>query len=351
MEMMNAIVQHAPFDFRLERVPKPSAGPLEVVLRVEAAGICAGDRTMYQGKAPWGINPGEIPGHEYVGVVEELGEGAGELYGLAPGERCTAEVQIPCLGCGACRKGWFHLCEGVSGFQGGGWAEYMLLRRGAVIHKVPKSIHKLDAAMIEPLSCGAYAVERAGVEMKDTVAVAGMGAIGLAALQFARLRNPYCLIALGTSDENTSLAKEFGADEAIDVRQEDAAARIRELTGGAGCDVYIECSGSPASAETGMAALGRRGRLMVYGVYTKTAAVDLNEIGQNKELTILGGHLSPGMMPYVIRCLETGRIHPRKMATDIFPLEAFGAAINIRKARPGSIKTILVPGWDGKEEL
>ena len=109
METMKAIVQHAPFDFRLERVPKPAAGPGEVVLRIEAAGICAGDRIMYQGKAPWGISPGEIPGHEYVGVVEELGEGAAECHGLSLGERCTAEVQIPCRNCAACRKGLFHL--------------------------------------------------------------------------------------------------------------------------------------------------------------------------------------------------------------------------------------------------
>ena len=95
METMKAIVQHAPFDFRLERVPKPAAGPGEVVLRIEAAGICAGDRIMYQGKAPWGISPGEIPGHEYVGVVEELGEGAAECHGLSLGERCTAEVRFP----------------------------------------------------------------------------------------------------------------------------------------------------------------------------------------------------------------------------------------------------------------
>lgn len=343
MRTMKAVVEHAPFDFQVEEVPVPSPGPLEVLIRIEAAGICAGDRVMYVGKAPWGIQDGEIPGHEYVGIVTQLGEGAGEYYQLAVGDRCTAEVQIPCGHCDACRRGLFHLCEDGSGFLGGGWAEYMLLRRGALIHKVPKTIDKIEAAMIEPLSCGAYAVERAGVRMQDTVVVAGMGAIGLSALQFARLRNPYRLIALGTSPFNLDLAKRFGADEAVNVRTEDAAARVRELTGGLGCDVFIECSGAADSAATGLQALRRRGRMMIYGVYTKTAQLDLNEVGQNKELTILGGHLSPGMMPYVIACLEKGWIHPRPMATDIFALEEFSKAIEVRKVNRNSVKTILIP--------
>lgn len=343
MEKMKAVVEHAPFDFRIEQVDRPTAGPLEAVIRIEAAGICAGDRVMYEGKAPWGINDGEIPGHEYVGIVTELGEGTAEKYGLAVGDRCTAEVQIPCGECASCKRGYFNLCEDVSGFLGGGWAEYMLLRRGAVIHKVPKSIDKLEAAMIEPLSCGAYAVERAGVRMKDMVVVAGMGAIGLAALQFARLRNPYRLIALGTTPENLALAQRLGADAAVNVRTENAVERVRELTDGLGCDVFIECSGAAASAATGIQALRRRGRMMVYGVYTQQGALDLNEIGQNKELTITGGHLSPGMMPYVIQCLDRKMIDAKPLVTDVFPLDRFDEAIRVRKTKRDSIKTILIP--------
>lgn len=342
-QTMRAVVQRGAFHYPVEDMPIPAPGPGEALIQIEAAGICAGDRVTYQGLAPWGIDVGVIPGHESVGVVVALGDGAGEAMGITLGDRVTAEVQIPCGTCPSCRKGLFNLCEDLSGFLEGGMAQYMLLRKGALVHKVPKSIDKICAAMIEPLSCGAYAVERVGVEMKDTVVVSGMGAIGLAALQFAKLRNPMRLIALGTNEYNMRLAAEYGADAVLNAREPNIVEQIRALTDGLGCDVYIECAGVPASVETGVAALRKRGRMMIYGVYTALAAIDLNEIGQNKELTITGGHLSPGMMPYVIDCLARGRIHPEKMVTDILPLEDVDAAMNIRKTNHHNIKTILIP--------
>ncbi|MPM17142.1 Erythritol/L-threitol dehydrogenase [bioreactor metagenome] len=343
MEKMRAVVQHAAFDFRVELVDKPVPGPLEAVIQIEASGICAGDRIMYEGKAPWGIHDGEIPGHEYVGVITQTGEGFTEKYGLDLGDRCLAEVQIPCGECYCCRGGFYNLCDNPNGFLGGGWAEYMLLRCGAIIHRVPKNIDKLCAATIEPLSCGAYAVERAGVGMADTVVVAGMGIIGLAALQFAKLHTPYRLIALSATDASLAIARSFGVDAAINVLTENAPERIRELTGGVGCDVFIECSGVASSVSIGLDALKKRGRLAVYGVYTRNGDLNLNEISQNKELTLIGGHLSPNTMPYVIRCLEQGLVDPRPMITEVFKLDQFDEAINIRRKNPDSIKTLLVP--------
>lgn len=342
-QTMRAVVQRGAFHYPVEDVPIPEPGEGEALIRIEAAGICAGDRVTYQGLAPWGIDIGVIPGHENVGVVVALGARAKEEMGVDLGDRVTAEVQIPCGKCPYCRKGYFNLCDDLSGFLEGGMAQYMLLRKGAIVHKVPQSIDKICAAMIEPLSCGAYAVEHVGVRMEDTVVVSGMGAIGLAAVQFAKLRSPIRLIALGTNEFNMSLAREYGADEVLNARDPDVVEQIRMLTDGLGCDVYIECAGVPASAETGIAALRKRGRMMIYGVYTAPAAIDLNELGQSKELTITGGHLSPGMMPYVIDCLERGRIDPAKMATDVFPLEEIETAMNIRKKNRYNVKTILIP--------
>ena len=124
---------------------------------------------------------------------------------------------------------------------------------------------------------------------------------------------------------------------------EDAPRRIRELTDGRGCDKYIECSGVASSVATGLVALRKRGTLVVYGVYTRLAELDLNEISQNKELTLIGGHLSPGTMPYVIRCLEQGLIDAGPLVSEVFPLDQFDEAVNIRKKNPDSIKTLLVP--------
>lgn len=340
---MRAVVAHGTRNFKVENVAKPIPGPDEVLIRIEAAGICAGDRILFEGKAPWGEAHGEIPGHEYVGVVTALGIGAGKKYGLAIGDRCLAEVQVPCGQCPCCRAGYYNLCDDLDGFLGGGWAEYMLLRKNAIIHKVPKSIDKLHAAMIEPLSCGAYAAGLASIGMGDTVVVAGMGAIGLAALQFARLKTPYRLIALSATDKSLNIAREYGVKDVINVLTEDAPTRVRELTDGMGCDVFIECSGIASSAATGLDCLKKRGRLVLYGVYTRNGDINLNEISQNKELTVIGGHLSPGTMPYVIKCLEEGLIDPQPMISEVFPLERFDEAIHIREINPDSIKTLLVP--------
>ena len=256
MDKMKAIVVYGTRDFKVEMVDKPRAGAGEVIIQIEAAGICAGDRAMYFGTAPWGeIQEPIVLGHEYVGIVTELGENAAGEIGLQIGDRCLAELQIPCRKCYYCKNGLTHLCTDFSGFLEGGWAEYMRLRRGAVIHKVPKTIDSLSAAMIEPLSCSAYAVERANVSMKDTVVISGMGAIGLGMIQFTRLKNPYRLIGLDINDEMLAVAKKLGADYVFNPLSDDDKTSINDLTGGIGADIFIEASGNSDSIRTGMEVL------------------------------------------------------------------------------------------------
>lgn len=344
MEKMKAVVIYGTKNYKVEMVEKPRAGVGEVIIQIEAAGICAGDRAMYFGTAPWGeIQEPMILGHEYIGVVTELGENAGEETGLKLGDRCLAELQIPCGKCYYCKHGLRHLCIDESGFLEGGWAEFMCLRRGALIHKVPKSIDKFAAAMIEPLSCSAHGVDRANISMKDTVVISGMGAIGLGMIQFAGLKTPYKLIGLDINNEMLSIAKTLGADYVFNPLEVDVKDKILELTDGVGADIYIEASGSSVSLSTGLDVLRKRGRMVVFGVYTKEAHLDFNQVSEYKELEIVGGHLSPGMYPLVIQCLGRKMINTELLATDIYSLDEFEEAINAKSTNKNSIKTILVP--------
>lgn len=343
MKTMKAIVQHAPLDFTLEQVPIPEPGPLEVLIKIEACGICTGDRTMYFGKAPWPIVDGEIPGHEFVGIVEKLGEGSAEKYDLKIGDRVTAEVQCPCYECAYCKNELYHLCEDESGFIGGGWAEYNLLPEGSLIHKVPHHLDKLEAALTEPLSCGAYAAELGQIKNSDTVVVSGMGIIGLGTLLFVRRYKPKRIIALSATKVSLKIASDYGSDAVINVLEENTAAKIQEMTDGLGCDVYIECSGVASAVQTGLDALKKRGRMVIYGVYPKPGELNLNQISQNKELTIQGGHLSPGCWDMTIQCLADKEFDLKPLISEVFSLEEFDEAINIRSKNPDSIKTILVP--------
>ena len=135
---MRAVVCHAPEDYRLEEKPTPQAGPGEVVVRIDAAGICASDVKCFTG-APmlWGDAHREgycqapiTAGHEFIGTVVALGGGAGEQYGLALGDRAISEQIVPCWQCRYCRRGLYHLCavHDIYGFRRrtpGGWADYL----------------------------------------------------------------------------------------------------------------------------------------------------------------------------------------------------------------------------------
>ena len=174
---MTAIVCHGPEDYRVERVERPTPGPRELVIRVGACGICASDCKCWQGaKMFWGgadpyVKPPVIPGHEFFGYVDELGEGAAERFGVKPGEAVIAEQIVPCDRCRYCRSGAYWMCEvhNIFGFQrqvaDGGMAEYMLLPRTARVHVIPPEIAFEDAAIIEPLSCAIHTVQRGDIQL------------------------------------------------------------------------------------------------------------------------------------------------------------------------------------------
>lgn len=330
-------------DAVLEMKDTPKVGEGEILIKIEAAGICASDRAVYMGGDPWGgIESPRVPGHEFVGTVEEIGPGA-EEKGFVRGDRVTAECIMPCGKCYYCKKGLYHLCDDENGFLEGGFAEYMLLPKNALIHKVSKDIPAVEAALCEPLSCSAYAVNQTGMGMEDTVVVSGLGAIGMGMLQFALLRNPKRVIGIDTNDALCEIAKKLGAAEVLNPMKEDVTKRIMELTDGVGCDIYMEATGNPASVETGMNCLRKQGMLFIYSVFKKKAEIDLNQISEFKELRVIGGHLSPGAFPYTIDCLEKGKINAKVMVTDIFALNEIDEAMSAKKPDRVSIKTVLVP--------
>lgn len=344
---MKAVVAYGAKNYKVEEVEKPVCGDSDLIIKIEAAGICASDRAVYMGGDPWGgIDEARIPGHEFVGIVVEMGEGTKVKRDVKIGDRITAECIMPCGECYYCKRGLYHLCDDEMGFLEGGFAEYMKIPEKALVHKVPTEIPAAEAAMAEPLSCSAYAVDQAEIGMKDTVVISGLGAIGMGMLQFALLKHPYRVIGLDVNDASCELAKKLGADYVFNSAKEDINEAIMEVTGGVGCDVYMEASGSDVSLRTGLEVLRKQGLLFVYSVFKKEALIDFNQISEFKELRVKGGHLSPYAFPYVIKCMERKWINTKVMATDVFPLREIEAAMD-RKRSSGekklSIKTLLVP--------
>lgn len=353
---MPALVCHGPHDYRLEELPTPVAGPGEVVIEVEACGVCAGDAKCFGG-APlfWGdaLREGYVqapitPGHEFIGTVVALGEGAGARHSLALGDRAIAEQIVPCWKCRFCRRGQYWMCQvnTIFGFRRaapGGMARYLKFPAGALCHRVPREIPVRSAAMIEPLSCSFHAVQRAGIEFGDCVVVAGCGPLGLGMVGAARLKSPGLLIAIDLSDQRLAVARQLGADLTLNPSRDDVIARVRELTEGYGCDVYLEASGHPAAVEQGLHAIRKLGTFVEFSVMAENVSVDWTIIGDSKELDIRGAHLGPYCYPLAIDAIARGLIDVSPIVSHSLPLERFAEAFELVHDGRDSLKVLLTP--------
>lgn len=352
-EKMRAIVAYAPGDYRLEEVPVPKPGPGEMLVKVEACGICAGDIKAYTG-APsfWGdetqpayIKAPMIPGHEFIGRVVELGEG---VRGYAPGDRVISEQIVPCWQCRFCNRGQYWMCEkhDLYGFQNnvnGAMAEYMIFTKEAINYKVPEDMPIEDAILIEPYACSFHAVQRAQIQLGDVVVIAGAGTLGLGMIGAARLAGPGKLIVLDLNEERLALAKEFGADIVLNPGKVDVVAEIKAMTEGYGCDIYIEATGHPKSVEQGLAMIRKLGRFVEFSVFKDPVTVDWSIIGDRKELDILGSHLGPYCYPLVIDGIASGKLPTEGVVTHQLPLEQYKEGFELVKSGKNSLKVVLVP--------
>jgi alcohol dehydrogenase, propanol-preferring len=244
-------------------VPKPEPGAGEIVVKIETSGLCHTD--IHAAHGDWPVKPKLplIPGHEGVGIVESVGRGVTEVE---EGER----VAIPWLGyaCGACEycaSGWETLCESqlnTGYFVDGSYAEYAKAF-AKYIGRVPEGVDPLEAA---PLTCAGVttykAVKVSGARPSDLVAVFGVGGLGHLAIQYARIAGA-AVVAVDLSDEKARLARELGADYAINAREQDPVEEIKKL---GGADAVIATAVSPRAFEQGYGALKRGGTLVFVGL-------------------------------------------------------------------------------------
>jgi threonine dehydrogenase-like Zn-dependent dehydrogenase len=352
-KIMKAIVAYAPGDYRLEEMETPIAEAGEILIKVEACGICAGDIKAYGG-APsfWGdatqpayIKAPVIPGHEFIGHVVALGEG---VKGFVIGDRIISEQIVPCWDCRFCKRGQYWMCEkhDLYGFQNnvnGGMAEYMKFTKEAINYKVPPHLSIEEAILIEPYACSFHAVQRAQIELGDVVVLSGAGTLGLGMVGAARLAGPGKLIVLDLFDDRLELAKKFGADIVMNPSKVDVVSEIKKLTDGYGCDIYIEATGHPKSVEQGLSMIRKLGRFVEFSVFKDPVTVDWSIIGDRKELDILGSHLGPYCYPLVIDGITNGKLPTEGVVTHKLPLEQFEEGFELVTKGRNALKVVLVP--------
>jgi erythritol/L-threitol dehydrogenase len=311
-------------------MPIPEPGPGELLVRVDASGVCAADRAMWEDRAPWQLAFPFVPGHEFTGTVVALGAGAGELHGVTEGDRAVAELNVTHGEDWYSRRGLYHLSDAMDVLGAtldGGWAEYMRYPADAVVHKVPDGVSDLAACYTEPLANAIHGVDRAAIGFGDVVVVSGAGAIGMGMVQTARLRTPRALIVVNPGEEKRAIALRLGADLAFHPDDPELRTAIHDLTGGRGCDAYLESSGKTTSFQLGLDLLRKRGRLVVFGVYDAPAVVDLNVFGEFKELDILGGHLAPFTYSVALDLMARGLVDGDACVTHTYALEELEQAI------------------------
>ena len=355
-QTMQAVVCNGPGDYRLEERPVPVPGPGEVLLAVEAVGICASDLKCYHGAAKfWGddyrpawAETEVVPGHEFVGRVAEADSLAAEHWGIQIGERVVAEQIVPCGTCRYCGRGSYWLCavHDIFGFKratSGAMAPYMVLPARSRVHKVSPDIPAAHAAYAEPLSCALHAVERGRITFGDVVVVAGCGPIGLGMVAGVAALSPAHVIVLDESDFKLDLARACGADTTVNITSEDPLEVVRSLTDGYGADVYLEASGHPSAVLQGLEILRKQGTYVEYGVFASPATVDWSIISDDKELDVRGAHLGPGCWPSAIRMIESGRLPLDRICSTQLPLTEFQRGLDMVADGSGSVKVTLIP--------
>ncbi|WP_126426168.1 alcohol dehydrogenase catalytic domain-containing protein [Brevibacillus marinus] len=354
---MKAIVAYGPHDYRLEERPTPKPGWGEVIVKVLACGVCASDIKAFKGAGMyWGdefnqawMKAPVTPGHEFFGEVVALGEGAAEKHGVQLGDWVIAEQLIPCETCRYCKRGEYWMCQvhNMFGFQKevaeGGMAEYMRFPQNAIVHKIPRTLTLEQAAIIEPLACAIHAVQRAKIELDDTVVIAGAGPLGLFMVQVAHLKTPKNLVVLDMKDERLELSRKYGADTLINPAKEDAVEKVLQLTDGYGCDVYIETTGHPSGVTQGLKMIRKLGRFVEFSVFGQPTTADWSVIGDKKELDVLGSHISPYTYPIAINLLERGLVKVDDIVTHSFSLDEYQKAFEVAAKGDSSIKVLLKP--------
>jgi erythritol/L-threitol dehydrogenase len=355
-ETMRAVVAYAPGDYRLETVPVPRAGADEIIVKVEACGICAGDIKAYVGaESFWGgagqppyIKAPMIPGHEFLGHVVEMGENVAKKGSVKLGDRLISEQIVPCWDCRFCKSGQYWMCEkhDVYGFQNnvnGGFAEYMRYPKEGINHQVPQDLPLEKAILIEPYACSAWCVKRAAIQWDDVVVLAGAGTLGLGMVGAAKLHSPKKLVVMDTKPERLELAKKFGADLVLNPINDDVVKIVKELTNGYGCDVFIEATGHPNAVVQGLQMIRKLGRFVEFSVFSHDVTVDWSIISDRKQLDILGVHLAPYCYPFVIDAIGDGRLPTEGVVTHRLPLEEYEKGIAMMKKGDKSLKILLQP--------
>jgi alcohol dehydrogenase len=344
---MRAITFHAPGDVRVEdrADPAPEADD-DAVVRVEATGICGSDLHIYHGRVQ--IEPGFVIGHEYVGTVVAAGDGVTEVR---VGERVLGTYCTACGGCFFCRRAEYHKCDegrvfghgATLGSLQGAQAELVLVpHANLTLRRVPEGVSD-DAALFAGDVAGTayHAISDGGFEPGASVAVLGLGPVGLCSVQVARAAGASLVVAVDTVEERLRVAETLGAT-AVHLTEGDPRAAVKALTGGRGVDRSVDAVGHPDALDLACRLARKAGTVSVTGVYAERVEVHMGLVWI-KALTLRTGLANViGHLDRVLAMIASGVLDPTPLVTHHMTLDEAPEAYAVYDRRE-ALKIVLAP--------
>ena len=312
---MKAALLESTARLALHDLPDPAPGPDEVIVAVSLAGICGSDYSLYHGK--FGVPLPVVPGHEGMGIVSKVGA---DVSNLAVGQRVVIQPNFSCWECNLCRSGFDNICSGKVRLgidTNGVFAEYVKVP-ARYAWPVPETLDDRMAALTEPLAVAAHGVNVLPPKEGDRVLIIGAGVIGLMTLLLVKLEGARVTVS-DLLQEHLSLAKKMGADSTFRVGGADE-------TEPASFDLVYETSGAPSGLADAIGSAAPGGRIALLGLPGTEHPVHTTPIVR-KELTIAGSMIYTDEFPKVLELLESGRIDPTPLISDVVRLDDIDSAI------------------------
>ncbi len=318
---MKSAVFYGKHDLRVEEHPMPEVGPHDVLIQVEACGVCGTDVHIYEGdKGAAEVTPPTILGHEFSGVIREVGS---EVKKYKAGDRVCIDPNCYCGACDPCRNGVAHFCENMMGYGttvNGGFAEYCAVDERQV-YLLGENTTFEQGAMAEPVACCLHGIDMCEIQPGQQVVIIGGGMIGLLMLQLAKLAGAAKVALLEPVENKREVGRKLGADVCIDPVKEDVKERLAE-NGMDWVNVVIECVGRPSTIEQAIEIAGNKAVVMMFGLTKpdEEIAVKPFQVFQ-KELVLKASYINPYTQKRALDLINSGRLDVSSMVYEVCSLD------------------------------
>ena len=318
---MKSAVFYGKHDMRVEESPMPKVGAEDVLIQVKACGICGTDVHIYEGdKGAAEVTPPTILGHEFSGVVAEVGSA---VTNVKVGDRVCIDPNCYCGTCDFCRNGIAHYCTDMIGYGttvNGGFAEYCSVNQRQV-YKLGDHTTFEQGAMTEPVACCLHGMDMCNIHPGSSVVIIGGGMIGLLMLQLARLAGAARTALLEPVASKREVAKKLGADIGIDPIHEDVKAALA-AAGMTWVNTVIECVGRTSTIEQAIDIVGNKGTVMMFGLTKPDDTISLKpfEVFQ-KEIELKASYINPYTQKRALELIDSGRLDVSSMVYAVESLD------------------------------